>query len=337
LGVGLVTSESGSRVRSRRRRWVRIWGTALTAVVSSCVPAGAAALTLPGAPEITSAVAGVQSATITFRKPANDGGALVFAYRVTCTSTDGAFTYHSNGAKSPIRVGHLAVRKTYTCRVAARNRLGLGVKSAESAPVIPQVDPHRDAPGPPTSAVATALPASISVHLGPPAYEVDGFTSMHRAVCTSSDGGNPGSGRAEHVQSILVTPLTPGKTYTCYAQNRDQFAWSTASPRSNAVVVLTNAPTLGAPTISSVVPGQRSVTVAFRIPPLSNGGQVYPFRATCTSTDGGVTSTRHGGRSPLVVTGLSLGKTYRCTATAHDHLGWGKPSALSDPVVTPTS
>ena len=332
----LVTSRSGSALRSRFRRSGPS-GIALVFALTfaAATPAGAATRALPDAPVITSAVAGVQNATISFRKSANDGGGRIFAYRAKCTSTDGVFTYVSNSAKSPVMVGHLSVRKTYICRVAAHSTAGLGPYSDPSAPIIPQVSPHRAVPAPFTSAHARALPEGVRVAFGALAYSVIGRITMTRAVCTSTDGGHAGSAKREHAGSILVSPLTIGKTYTCYGQARNVYGWGSASPRSSAVVVLPPRLPPSAPTITSVVPTLRTVTVTFRPPDTQPGEHLYPYRATCTSSDGGASSTRAGARSPIAVTGLSLSKTYTCTVTAHSGLGWGRPSEPSDAVVTP--
>jgi hypothetical protein len=312
------------------RAWVV--GAAISALVAFGAPAGAAAATVPGAPTITSAVADVQNATVAFNQPAKDGGAPIFAYRATCASTDGSFTAANNGRTSPIRVGGLSVGRLYTCRVAARNVVGLGANSAPSALVIPQLSPHRAVPGAPTFAVATAEPAGISVGFGPPAYKVFGITSMYRAVCTSTDGGSPGSVRREHGGPIHVAPLTPGKTYTCYAQARDPYGWSAASPHSNAVVVRSAPTGPSAPEITSVQAGVRSVTVAFNGPPVGSW-RIFGYRANCTSTDGGASGSRTGAHSPITVLGLAVGKTYTCTVTARDHFGAGPPSASSGAAV----
>jgi Fibronectin type III domain len=306
---------------------------AIAAFVVVGAPAGAATPIVPGAPTVTSAVADVQNATISFTGPASDGGAPVFAYRATCTSSDGAFTASGNAGSSPIRVGGLSVGRVYTCTVAARNRVGLGVSSAPSAPFIPQLSGHRAVPGPPTSAVATAEVAGVRVGFGPPAYKVFGITSMYRAVCTSSDGGGPGSARKEHGGPIHVAHLTPGKTYTCYAQARNPYGWGSPSPRSNVVVPLRSLEGPAAPTITSVEAGVHRVAIGFDGPAPDAGGRITDYRATCTSSDGGAPATRYGRQSPVVVLSLSAGKTYTCTVTAHNRVGYGTASAPSAAVV----
>ena len=319
-------------VSSHRRRAASC-GVAIAAIVAVGVPAGAATPTVPGPPTITSAVADVQNATISFTGPESNGGAPVFAYRATCKSSDGAFKASGNGGSSPIRVGGLSVGRLYTCTVAARNEVGLGPSSAPSAPFIPQLSEHRAVPGPPTFALATAEVEGVRVLFGPSAYKVFGTTSMFRAVCTSNNGGGPGSARKEHGGPIHVEHLTPGKTYTCYAQARNPYGWGSPSPRSNAVVPLRSLSGPAAPVITSVEAGVHRVSIVFHGPAPDAGGRINDYRATCTSTDGGEPATRFGRRSPVVVLGLSAGKTYTCTVTAHDSVGYGTASAPSGSVV----
>jgi len=92
--------------------------------------------TKPGAPTVTSVKVGVRSATVSFKKPTDNGGSRVLNYRVVCTSSDGGAKRAHGGLKSPIKVTGLNL-KTYTCTVAARNKVGLGPASAPSNPFTP--------------------------------------------------------------------------------------------------------------------------------------------------------------------------------------------------------
>ena len=55
--------------------------------------------------------------------------------------------------------------------------------------------------------------------------------------------------------------------------------------------------------------------------PNSNGAAITKYTATCTSSDGGTTRTGTNTRSPLNVTGLTIGKTYTCVLTATNAMG----------------
>src|SRR4051794_1431588 len=87
----------------------------------------------------------------------------------------------------------------------------------------------------------------------------------------------------------------------------------------------------GAPTITSVTPGVRSVKVAFDKPASNGGAKIVNYRAVCTSSDGGKKHANEGPRSPIRVGGLTPGKTYTCTVSAKNKVGRGPASAPSDP------
>ena len=112
---------------------VVLCGTVLAA------PAGAAAhkATKPGAPTITSVKVGVHSGTVSFTKPASNGGSRIVSYRVVCKSSNGGARRATSGLRSPIKVSGLNA-KTYTCTVAARNKAGTGPASAPSDPFVPK-------------------------------------------------------------------------------------------------------------------------------------------------------------------------------------------------------
>ena len=119
-------------------------GTALS-LSAVAMPAGAAKPTKPtkpGAPTITAIAAGVKSVRVFFTKPADNGGSKIVNYRVVCKSTDGGRKGANEGTKSPIKVSGLNV-KTYTCTVAARNKVGLGTPSAPSEPFVPKPTPKK--------------------------------------------------------------------------------------------------------------------------------------------------------------------------------------------------
>jgi titin len=97
----------------------------------------------PGAPTITAVAAGVKSVRVFFTKPADNGGSKIVNYRVVCKSTDGGRKGANEGYKSPIKIGGLNAGKTYTCTVAARNKVGLGTPSAPSDPFVPKPTPKK--------------------------------------------------------------------------------------------------------------------------------------------------------------------------------------------------
>jgi len=93
-------------------------------------------VTVPGAPTITSAVAGKRNVTVAFSAPASNGGAPILEYKAKCTSSDGGTTRSHERRHSSIRVVDLTAGKTYTCTVAARNRKGFGPASPPSSAAV---------------------------------------------------------------------------------------------------------------------------------------------------------------------------------------------------------
>ena len=64
--------------------------------------------TKPGAPTITSVKTGFRSATVSFDRPASNGGSRIVTYRVVCKSSDGGVKRANNGPRSPIKVSGLS-------------------------------------------------------------------------------------------------------------------------------------------------------------------------------------------------------------------------------------
>ena len=306
---------------------------AVFAFAANAVPVGAATPTLPGVPTITSVTAGVQNATVAFTAPMDDGGAPVFAYTATCTFAGRGLTASRSGAASPLRVGGMLPGKPYTCQVAARNTVGLGTFSAPSDRVIPVVSVRRSRPGTPTNVHTTAEVDSILLDWTS-APEPRGFRPVNgrRGKCTSRNGGVAAEDRVNR-RALIVGPLTPGKTYTCVVQEANSNGRGPYSAPSNAAIPLPPSPTLGMPTITSVTPGVRRITVFFDKPAFDGGKPITHYRATCVSSDGSANA-RTGPTSPIVVLGLAPQRTYSCTVVAHTHDGDGPPSPPLATVVT---
>jgi len=89
----------------------------------------------PGAPTHATAVAGHQSATVSFTAPNSDGGDPINSY--TVTSTPGGIK--ASGSVSPITVTGLTSGVSYTFQVTATNSVGTGPKSKASNAVVPSV------------------------------------------------------------------------------------------------------------------------------------------------------------------------------------------------------
>ena len=304
-------------------------GIVIAAAAIGVAPAGAATPppTKPGVPAIISVQAAPLSAIVSFNKPAHDGGAPVRSDIVVCTSSNGGIKATQNGARSPISVRGMTVGKSYTCKVAARNRIGVGKFSASSPVVVPLPNPQKAVPGAPTITYVKAGAQSIAVGFTPPSDHGGSVITTYRAKSASSNGGHRGN--KEHLVSpVVLDGLSPGKTYTCTLQARNAGGYGPASSRSRAVV------TLGPPKITSVVGGERSVTVGFTMPTASGTPLVVSFRATCTSSNGGAAGAQSSASSPIRVRNLSIRKAYTCRVAVKNGAGTASTSAASHSVET---
>lgn len=88
--------------------------------------------TPPGAPAITSIVAGINQATIYFTAPANNGSSAISNYTASCVA-DGQTTRNATGTGSPLTVLDLVTGIAYDCTVTATNSIGTSSASAAVA------------------------------------------------------------------------------------------------------------------------------------------------------------------------------------------------------------
>lgn len=124
------------------------------------------------------------------------------------------------------------------------------------------------------------------------------------------DRGKPGAGAPEPTScandnngfdgtaGVAVIQLNPGDTASMSGQT------PTVTVNSSAQATVTFTTVSGYPTVTS-------------------------YTATCTSSNGGTQESQSGGSSPITVSGLTRGKTYRCSVTATNAVGTGAATNLS--------
>src|SRR5262249_10862457 len=123
----------------------------------------------------------------------------------------------------------------------------------------------------------------------------------------------------------VITGLTNKTSYKFQIAARNVAGTSATATSSGAITV--GAP--GAPkqpTVSNAGPG--SIKVSFKAP-TGNGAPITSYTATCKSSNGGVAGSATGGSSPITVSGLTAGDTYRCRVSATNSRGTGPRSVPS--------
>ncbi len=282
---------------------------------------------LPAAPTGVSAVPGATTtSTGTLRvsmTPGITNGGGITGLVAACTSSNGGVAKTATGLSSPVTVGGLTTGKTYTCTGRVTTAAGTSPASAPSLPAVV------GAPASPSSVRAvpgftTATTGPLTVSFIPGANNGSAITG-YRVSCASSNGGAFGS-RVGTSSSIVLTGLTTAKTYMCSVRAYNARGASLSSSPSLPVAVgAPAAPT--AVTAAKVAGGTLSISFT---PGASNGSAITSYRATCTSSNGGVQGSNSATASPFTVNGLTPGKSYTCVVRATNARGASLASAPSN-------
>jgi hypothetical protein len=151
----------------------------------------------------------------------------------------------------------------------------------------------------------------------------------YQVVCTSTNGGVQAVAQ-DAASPIAVTGATTGKRYVCAvtAANSEGVGTATAAP---ALVVGTPARPGAVKIAKASKLKPRAVRVRFAAA-AGNGAAVTRYTAKCVSSNGAVAKrgSAGGAATSITVTGLTRGKTYRCSVTAENSRGAGLASAPSN-------
>jgi hypothetical protein len=282
------------------------------------VPVAAAVSTqgAPTAPLSVAAVAGVDSATVSWTAPASGGNSPI--QHSTVTASPGGTTVQVTGSGTQTLVTGLTPGTTYVFTVVATNEVGDSPQSAPSNAVTVFTNP-----GAPTGVVATRGNQQVTLGWTAPAntggIPLTGYRNAGSPAPTTPVQVPPSPTTA------IIAGLTNGVSYvfTVVAENG---ALGPGAP-SNAV---TPATIPGAPGAATAAPGNASATVTWTAPASNGGDPISSY--TVVSTPGGVTVVVGGSTLGTTVNGLANNVTYTFTVTAANTVGSG-PSATSNAVL----
>lgn len=281
-------------------------------------PATTNGYSAPGAPTISSITPGNTTLTLSIT-PGTTGGLSRTDY---VYSLDNGVTFTSFAtATGPFVITGLANGTTYRVSVAAVNALDTGTFSSRVSGVPATVPSSpRWLHGVRGNTTATLLwnPPVTNGGSTITSYVV---SDLHGHTCTTA------------TMTCTVSGLTNGVAYVFYVVAIN--GRGTSAPSNSNLVIPATTP--GAPGVTSVVPGNRSIAVTFTAP-ASNGGAALGYYDY--SVDGG-TSWQSGQyrtkNSTLTITGLINGTSYSVKIRARNIVGAGTGSIATTavPFTTP--
>jgi len=294
-------------------------------------PAGTTTVTpatVPGTPSNVMASVDNAQSSVSFMAPA-DGGSPISGYAVTAHPDGVSGTAQDksvSGSASPIVVTGLTNGTLYDVSVVATN--GVGAGPAGTTTVTPAT-----VPGTPSNVMASVDNAQSSVSFMAPA---DGGSLISGYTVTAHPDGVSGTAQDKSASGsaspIVVTGLTNGTLYDISVVATNGVG---AGPAGTTTVTPATVP--GAPTLTSVSPGDGQAQVSWTNATNDGGSTVIGYVVTAhaqgtTGATGDVVAKPTAG-SPYTLTGLTNGTSYDVTVAETNARGTGAASAAMS--VTP--
>jgi outer membrane protein OmpA-like peptidoglycan-associated protein len=268
----IVGGSTDNRVENRR--------VVIAVTASTPLPP---APTAPSAPRLTTATAGDAVATITFSKPAHNGGDPITGYQV---STNAGTSWHALASKgaSPFQdtLHNLTNDTTYVVSVRASNAVGHG-NASNRLRVTPQSQQSVTVASQPTLTSVASGNGIVTVTFAAPTsdggaaisgYEISLVEGQDIWVPITTTGSSP--------FTVVITGLTNGVKYPFVVRAINSVG---ASEPSNSMNMTPRPTAPAAPLLISVSPGNGFASAAFAAG-ADNGAVIKSYQA---STDDGVT------------------------------------------------
>jgi len=287
--------------------------------VESAVSAPFVPKTAPSSPTITNVTVGNQSATVAFSAPASNGGSSITKYRYRLSGGNavditGVSLVNSTGS---FTISGLTNGTSYTLTMTATTIAGESVLSVVSSAFVPCSTP--DTP------IITGVSkgdqsASVTFSVNVQGSSLTGLRySLNDAsfVLTSST-----------TSPLLLTGLSNGTSYSVKIQAVNSVGESPASLGSSAFVPMTIP---GAPTITSIEPGNGLITVSFADPEYNGSSSITGYKYAVN--DGSFISIGMV-QSPYVIrNGIFNGIPYSVVLKAVNEMGVSPASTVSETVI----
>ncbi len=265
---------------------------------------------VPGTPTLSSVVPGNQSLTVTWTAPSNDGTAIT---GYTATAVDGLSTLTCTTVLLTCTISSLVNGTEYTVTLVASNAAGDSTASSSLN------ETPLSVPSAPTNVQVTRVFDGITVTWTAPTLTGGAAITDYTVTASPNDASGAVTCSWTTGDGALTCDLTGVSNTANYsivvvATNSVGDSAGSASASTNGY----SAP--GAPTISSITPGNTTLTLS--ITPGTTGGlsrtdYVY-------SLDNGVTFTSFAtATGPFVITGLANGTTYHVSVAAVNDLDTG--------------
>jgi len=288
---------------------------------------------LPGAPTGVTGTRGDSQVTVTWTAPANNGGAAITDYVVEYRRLrDTAWTVFSRPASTATSavVTGLVNGTNYTFRVTARNVVGLGTPSAESAGVTVYGTPSA-----PTGLVGVSGDRQVSLTWSAPSSNggmaITNYIVEYRRA--SETAWTTFVRPASTATSAVVTGLTNGANYFFRVTAVSVAGNSAPSAQSTALTPL------AVPTAPSGVTGTGrggSVTLQW-VAPTDNGGAaitdyVIQYRVNLTGTEWVTVSRAPSTATTAILSGFTVRTGHLFRVAAVNAKGTSAWSAIGGPI-----
>jgi titin len=247
---------------------------------------------------------------VAWSAPASDGGDAISSY--TASASDGSTTTTCEWTTGSLgcRIEGLDNGTTYSVSVVATNAAGNGSASSSVS-----ATPYT-VPGAPSIDTVDAGNGSLTVSWSAPADNGGAVISQYTATATHLSDVHTCQWSTGDL-TCSITGLTNGTTYAVVVVATNAAGNSEASVSSDGTPFTVP----GAPTITTVTPGDGTLTVSWTVPTTNGGSALTGFTATATNGSETATCTAADTETSCVIDTLTNGTTYSIVVVATNAAG----------------